>query len=1045
MKASLMVLVCLLFGGPALAQQGDTLRASQLTRQAEQLWDGNLDDSALVVFEEADRAWRAVLEKEESAKGWERYFFNQNRRMRTLIYLEKNEVADSIQQLYLPEVSDKLPQDHPELGYAHYCRAQVLEKQGKAEEAIPFYLSALPGLQLEGLIAKANQSLAYIYQKKGDYLSSNEHFLQALPLMEKREAHGLAACIYNIGWNYFRMGNNEKALAFYLKSLPVFKATRPDFYPQCLSSIGAMYRSIGEWEKGLSYLQQSLRFLSQNYPDDHPLLALTRVNMGSVYLGLQDYVEAEAYFLQALPILEAQDHLYLGTCLENLSIVYYYLHKDHQAIHYVQRALEWERARSPVQPLELASSLIRNGQFYAYRLSDTLQAEAYFQEALDTLRATPSGATPLITLLYEIGTVYRYFGKNEKALAFFQQSLMANLPDFENPNPLSHPPLSASCTIKEVYLEALHAKAKLLEKAGGQSLPYLLAVDTCYQLCVKVIDEIRNSYLEEDSKLRLQETYRSIYEANIQNSLLLYEQTQQEAYLHQAFSLSEKARAVVLSEALKTSRARSFAGLPDTVLEAEQRMRWRLNRTESSLFSLTNEDPAKVSSQLAELQAQLFSQQQAYDSLLLLMERSYPRYYQLKYQAEPVQPADLQDRLTSNQAFLSYVLADSSLFGFLISQEHFIPFSQKIDSSLQQHILGFQESLKSPTSRQDQAYRQQANSLYQFLLAPVAEWLEGKELIIATDGPLALIPFEVLIKRLPEPGKAKPEKTAFLLHEHAISYVFSASTWFQQYEQGHASNQQVLAFAPAFNPLESPVPFRRNRDLSEEQDTLRGGIAELRGARQELELIRNLLEVKAFKGLEANEAAFKSLAPQYGILHLATHAMIDPEDALSSYLLLSPTDDSLEDNRLHAWELYNMQLQAQMAVLSACNTGSGELVEGEGVMSLGRAFAYAGVPSVVMSLWPVEDASTTEVMGYFYEGLAEGMAKDEALRQAKLRFLDNAPPDARHPFYWAGFVVQGDAGPLRKPGLSWQMKLAALLALLVLSLIYWQIRKRKDD
>jgi CHAT domain-containing protein len=130
--------------------------------------------------------------------------------------------------------------------------------------------------------------------------------------------------------------------------------------------------------------------------------------------------------------------------------------------------------------------------------------------------------------------------------------------------------------------------------------------------------------------------------------------------------------------------------------------------------------------------------------------------------------------------------------------------------------------------------------------------------------------------------------------------------------------------------------------------------------------------------------------------------------------------------------MYNMKLKAQMAVLSACNTGLGEIHEGEGVMSLGRAFAYAGVPSIVMSLWPAEDESTADLMGYFYEGLAEGQAKDEALRNAKLRFLEEIPPSKHHPFYWAGFVVQGDAGPLEKGGIPvWGWILIGLIIIVV--------------
>ncbi|MEL7006350.1 MAG: CHAT domain-containing protein, partial [Bacteroidota bacterium] len=122
--------------------------------------------------------------------------------------------------------------------------------------------------------------------------------------------------------------------------------------------------------------------------------------------------------------------------------------------------------------------------------------------------------------------------------------------------------------------------------------------------------------------------------------------------------------------------------------------------------------------------------------------------------------------------------------------------------------------------------------------------------------------------------------------------------------------------------------------------------------------------------------------------------------------------DSLEDGMLHTFELFNMNLSAELAVLSACNTGIGKLQKGEGVMSLGRAFSYAGCPSIVMSHWSVDDRSTSELMSLFYKNLSEGKSKDLSLKQAKKEFLNNTDELRTHPLYWAGFVVLGDTKPL---------------------------------
>jgi LPXTG-motif cell wall-anchored protein len=187
---------------------------------------------------------------------------------------------------------------------------------------------------------------------------------------------------------------------------------------------------------------------------------------------------------------------------------------------------------------------------------------------------------------------------------------------------------------------------------------------------------------------------------------------------------------------------------------------------------------------------------------------------------------------------------------------------------------------------------------------------------------------------------------------------------------------------------------------------------------QSLEYFSKSLKIKSIAG----EAAFKENANRYAIIHLATHALVDDAYPMNSRLLFTVQDqDSVsdqgreqgEDGDLHAWELYNMQLRAQMAVLSACNTGYGKLRRGEGVMSLGRAFAFAGVPSIVMSLWPASDKSTAGIMESFYASLSEGVSKEAALQAAKLKYLENADEITAHPYFWAGFVAQGDMRPLK--------------------------------
>ena len=200
----------------------------------------------------------------------------------------------------------------------------------------------------------------------------------------------------------------------------------------------------------------------------------------------------------------------------------------------------------------------------------------------------------------------------------------------------------------------------------------------------------------------------------------------------------------------------------------------------------------------------------------------------------------------------------------------------------------------------------------------------------------------------------------------------------------------------------------------------RDGLLDLQGAKDEVNAIRKVIGGKAFEDSLATEGSFKREAAQYRILHLAMHAYADDQDPMLSHLLftLNPKDTT-EDGDLTAAELYAMNLNADLAVLSACNTGFGTLSKGEGVMSLARAFTYAGVPATVTSLWEAPDATTPGIMESFYKNLKLGMPKDDALRQAKLTYLKNAHESlAANPYLWASFVPMGnmDAIDLEEKG-----------------------------
>jgi CHAT domain-containing protein len=260
----------------------------------------------------------------------------------------------------------------------------------------------------------------------------------------------------------------------------------------------------------------------------------------------------------------------------------------------------------------------------------------------------------------------------------------------------------------------------------------------------------------------------------------------------------------------------------------------------------------------------------------------------------------------------------------------------------------------------------------------------------------------------------------------------------QQANKENIINGNILALAPSYAPIKTP-PWRKKREVD-----LRETLIELPGAVDEVTKLKELYNGEFYVGLQANETVFKDCAPKYGILHLAMHGLVNQKDPEYSGLALTEDQSKDEDNFLYAYEIKQLGLHAGLVVLSACETGVGKYQRGEGVVSIGRGFMYAGAPSLLMTLWNLNDQSGAVIVEQFYKNLSEGMEKDEAIRQAKLFYLDNYPPEYTHPFMWAAFVQVGDYSSIQiNHKTNWNYYIiGAVVILLVLLLSIFKTRKK---
>ena len=287
-------------------------------------------------------------------------------------------------------------------------------------------------------------------------------------------------------------------------------------------------------------------------------------------------------------------------------------------------------------------------------------------------------------------------------------------------------------------------------------------------------------------------------------------------------------------------------------------------------------------------------------------------------------------------------------------------------------------------------------TMYDVLLRPVERHISGKKLIIIPDEETAYLPFDAFISSRPGEGQTSYEELEYLLNTYTIAYGYSSSMTFMK-DKDKLGGHGVNAFSPDYS--NSFADFGK-------------AINPLQGTTKEINAIFKYFKGKEYSGEEATEDNFKKSLQEPAIMHLAMHAVSDSLNSRYSYLVFDPKSDIYEDGNLYDYEMCLSRIQSPLVVLSACNTGTGTLNHGEGVMSISRAFILGGVRSVLKTLWDINDDASAVIISGFYFYLSKGMDKGEALRLAKLDYLKKSPPVYTNPYYWAAYQLIGDKSPV---------------------------------
>ena len=798
------------------------------------------------------------------------------------------------------------------------------------------------------------------------------------------DPRGLANCTYDSGLVHSELYQKEAALERFQSAISAYEALGAhEDLARVLNSAATLYRRSGDLNAALPFLNRAMQEAERS---GNPVsVAQTNTNLANVYKSLGRYREGIQALQKALEITRRQPELDRRTAMimNNLGGLYYDQHDLALALSYHTQALALKE-KLQVSPAELATSVLNLGVDHK-EMGDYAKAVVFFDRAMD-LTEKSSNLIGRSLVLYNYADLLYLLGRKAEAREKLEAeiAISSRISDregvangrielgeiavdehrFEDALEFARPALEFG---------RLQGDLRIVTRAQdviGRALTGLRRYDeanTAFEDGIRVVESLRDQLPgERQMAARFLESQVAIYQHMVELQV-----ARRRPDLAFAWSESSKGRALL--DALQTGRTDIAKSLTAGERAQESLLAGGITRVNEEILHESQKE-APDRRKVAELGSQLEAARNRYESFLVALYATHPQLKVERVAFDPVKPAELVASLPdSNTALVEYSLTDGGAYLFVITRGagggadlnvYAIPGSRK---QLERDVKIFRDRIAS----HDLDYRTLALSLYRRLLAPAARQIRGKStLVIVPDSSLWQVPFQAL--------ESGPDR--YLIEDHAIFYAPSLSVLYEIRKLHRApepAGKRLLA-----------VDAVRLPDARREVE----GLREIYGA----------ANVKIYSGGDADEARLKNEGSKYQVVHVAAHGVFEDRNPMNSYLVLAKAGKP-EAGVLEARRMMDLNLRADMVVLSGCETGRGAGAS-EGLLGMSWALFIAGSPSTVASQWKVEAGSTSDLMLGFHRNVQyEGKAK--ALQQAELAVMKN--PEYRHPFYWSSFVLVG--------------------------------------
>ncbi|SEJ73647.1 CHAT domain-containing protein [Cyclobacterium xiamenense] len=773
-----------------------------------------------------------------------------------------------------------------------------------------------------------------------------------------------------MGENFFLMNQADSSI-FYLNRAEAALRTKADKNEtgRLYNSLGVIYYESGNYTQAVNYFSKAKsalledRSLDNSTATEYALFSLLS-NEAAAWTNLNAFTKAADLYTQALELTIDRDEI-----MRKLAALYVEKNAPDTALYYLQQTEQQAAAGNRLHQNILADIYLLTNQ--PDKVIDLLQDAA-------TKEMNPGTNTPTANN-YRNGESFQLLGKAwhqkkqyKKALQSFHLALLSFDESFQQTDVFQNPtPGNVNWGMTDLF-ETLLLKAEtagLLAKETQEVSLHRLSFHT-YQTAFDLVFYMNNLYDNEEARIFLGEAVRKGYESAVAAAIDRYKQTNDPNDLIQGFSWAEESKATALELARNEARIKEKAGIPPELLQQEKNLKFQLTRANRQLME--NYSPKRAE----ELEAAVRDSKLAL-SRLYASYNDFTVYFSEKIAAERIEFSVLQSHVNSNNlAVLSYFFAADDIFCFTLTPQGLKLAESSEKATVTSTIRTLQSSVLNSRGNSRKDLESAATKAFQQVIAAAYREIEDyRDWIILPDQILVHVPFDMML----DPAGQ------FLVENHALSYLYSGKFLHEDSEK--PAGGQTLGFAPFTGQDSMPHPAFEPLPYSGSEIDVLAGLA--------------------FTGQSATKTEFLKHSESASLIHLATHAFSSSKPGTDPFIVFSPAET---DHLLYAEELYQLNLQnTSLVFLSACQTHTGTLIASEGLISLSRAFSYAGCSNLVSSIWKANDKTTAYISQEFYRWVDRGYSFPVALQRAK-NALRNDPEMAQfhHPYYWANLVFIGN-------------------------------------